>query len=191
MPALLHLIGASLRERAEPQALTRAVDLAGALADAAGVRKVAVGRSDDHLLVATWLADREALEPFAASAPHMEFVMRGVAPVTARMWSAAVETEAPTESTIAGARTLWGFAMPARDGVYEWQVRQLLAEVEALPGSAAAGPTVEERERFRAAGGVLINPDQLPFFEDALPAARARWAEIAGGLEEVLAPLLR
>ncbi len=191
MPALLHLIVASLRERTDPQAMARAIELAGSLADAVGVRTVAVGRSDDHLLVATWLTDRAALEPFAASAPHMEFAMRGVAPVTARMWSAAVETEAPAESAVADARTLWGFALPARDDIYDWQVRQLLAEVDALPGYAAAGPTVEERERFRAAGTVLLSPEQLPVFEEALADARARWAEIAGSLEEVLVPMLR
>jgi hypothetical protein len=191
VPALLHLIVANLRERAEPQAMAHAIDLAGGLADATGVRAVSVGRSDDHLLVATWLADRAALEPFAASAPHMEFVMRGLAPVTARMWSAAVESEAPAPSAVAEAATLWAFALPAGDGVYEWQVLQLLAEVDTLPGATAAGSTVEERERFRAAGVVLLSPDQLPPFEDALAAARARWTEIAGGLEEVLVPMLR
>ena len=171
--------------------MTRAIELAGSLNDAAGVRAVAVGRSDDYLVAATRLADRAALEPFAASAPHMEFVMRGVAPVTVRMWSAAVETEAPEDPAIAEAGTLWGFALPARDGVYDWQVRQLLEDVEALPGSAVVGLTVEEREHFRAAGVVLLSPDQVAPFEDALAAARARWADIAGGLEEVLVPMLR
>ena len=129
MPGLLHLVIASLRADAEPDALARATDLGRALSAAPGVGAVVVGRSDDRLVVATWLMDRLALEAFAASAPHMEFVMRGVAQVTARMSSAAVEIDTPSDPSIADAGMLWGFALSAQDDVYEWEIRRFLAEI--------------------------------------------------------------
>ena len=181
----LHLVAASLRADADPEAVDRATALARSLADADGARAVLVGRSAERLAVATWLDGREALEPFAASEPHMQFVVRGVAAISSAVWSAAVETDAPPLP----AESFWAFALHAPDGVYEWQVRQLLEDVAALPGVVAAGPTIEERERFRAAGVVCLTGEQPAAFERALAAARSRWGALAEGIEEASVPV--
>ena len=107
------------------------------------------------------------------------------------MSSAAVEIDTPSDPSIADARMLWAFALRAQDDVYEWQIRRLLADIETLPGETAAGPTVEDRERSRAAGVVCLAAGQLPAFERALAEARTRWEGLAGGLEEALVPILR
>ena len=190
MPGLLHVVAANLRTDTDQKALTRATQLARGLRLAEGARTVLTGRSDGRLVAATWLEGLASMEPFAASAPHMEFVMRGLAPVAASMWSAAVEIATPALDQLpaagAGVAAIWAFALPAQDGVFEWQVRQLLDDISALPGDAAAGPTVEEREQFRAAGLVLLTAAQSAPFERELAAARTRWAAVAGVLEEAL-----
>ena len=190
MPRLLHVIVASLREQAAPAALTRATGLANRLSTAEGAEGVLVGHSDGHLVAATWLTGPAALEPFAASAPHMEFVMRGIAPVTTRIWSATVETDSAPASGD-NSSVLWAFALHAREGVFAWQVSQLLAEIDTLPGNASAGPTVEERERFRAAGVVCLDDGQSEIFERTLVEALPRWTELTGAVESALVPVLR
>lgn len=187
MPGVLHVVVARLRPDASPEVIARAEGFARALRDAPGVDSVLVGRSDTQLVVATWLAGREALELFASSRPHMEFVMQGLAPAISGMWSAAVESDTPPPSS-PGTSTLWAFALPEAEGVYEWQVRDLLTRIEALPGIAAAGPTVEERERYRA-GGVVCIADPAAF-EAHLTAARAEWTDLVGALEEAQVPVL-
>ena len=185
MPHLLHIVAAGLRSAVDGGAIMRAVDLAHGLHDAEGAQSVHVGRSDTHLVVATWLEGRAQLEPFAASAPHMAFVMRGLAAVTDGMWSAAVETDAAPPPA---ADALWAFALRGSDGVYEWQVQDLLAGIERLPGIAACGPTFEERDRYRAAGVVSLAAAETAAFENALAEARETWAELAASLETALAP---
>ena len=185
MPRLLHIVTAGLRSAVDRSAITRAVELALGLHDAEGAQSVQVGRSGTHLVVATWLAGRAQLEPFAASEPHMAFVMRGLAEVTDAMWSAAVETDAAPPPA---ADALWAFALRAGDGVYEWQVQDLLAGVERLPGIAACGPTFEERDRYRAAGIVSLAAAETAAFEDALAEAREAWAELAPSIEAALTP---
>ncbi len=189
MPGVLHLVVASLRPDAPPEAVARAVDAARALCDAAGVEAVLVGRSEQQLVVATWLGGREALEVFASSRPHMAFVMQGLAPAISGMWSAAVESSTPPPAADAVA-WLWAFALPEAEGVFDWQVRDLLARIEALPGAAAIGPTVEERERYRAGGVVCIADPARAEFDARLEAARAEWHNLVGRVEEAQVPLL-
>ena len=183
---ILHLVVATLRDNARHDGVERAVARARDLRSAPGVVAVLTGHSEDQLVVATWLVDREALDEFAASAAHMAFVMQGLAPVIHSMWSAAVETDASPPS--ARPSYLWAFALPEREGVYEWQVRQLLAEIEGLPGAAATGPTVEERERFRA-GGVVILTASDDEFAARLSPIRGKWLDIAGAIDEALVPV--
>lgn len=187
MSTLLHLVVAPLRADADPDAVPRTIDLARALADAPGVTRVLVAHSAEVLIVAAVLADREALEPFAASAPHMAFVMRGLATVTSGMWSAEVACDAdfPADQPA----QLWAFGLLDGEGVFEWQVRQLLSAVSALPGAAVLGPTIEERERFRAAGVVCLAADAVERFRDALSAARDGWDDLSPFLREATAPL--
>ncbi len=188
MPGALHIVTARLRPDAPADGLTHAVEAARALSNAPGAEDVLIGLDSERLVVATWLAGREALDAFAESRQHMAFVMRGLAPVIRGMWSAAVEAEAahPPADTSA----LWVFAVPEREGIYEWQVRDFLSAVETLPGASAAGPTVEERERYRASGVVCVRPAERAAFDAALVVARQQWAEVAGGLEEATVPVL-
>ena len=187
MSGLLHLVVATLKDDAPPNDVGRAVARARELRAVPGVLGVVVGRSEDRLAVATWLAGREALEQFASSPAHMAFVMQGLAPVIRSMWSAAVETG--TLPPPARPLYLWAFALPEREGVYEWQVRQLLDAIKTLPGLAAVGRTVEERERFRAGGVVALTASDQEFAA-LLNATRSRWLDLVGPLEETLAPVL-
>ena len=183
----LHLVAAQLRPDATDAAIAHAVERARALADAPGVLTVLLGLSEAQLVVATWLDDRGALDAFAASQSHMAFVMQGLAPAIREMWSAAVETTTAPPTTTPAA--LWLFAVPAAEGVYEWQVRDLLQDVSALPGELAAGATFEERERFRAAGVLLLAADEAPStLEALLTPLRTTWAESFGTIREALTP---
>lgn len=189
MTGLLHVVAATLRAGAAPEAIEAALEIAHGLLAAPGATAVLAGRSPEHLVAATWLESRDALEPFAASTPHMEFLLRGVAPVTREMWSASVETAAtePDEGT----GLLWAFALPATRTVYDWQVRALLSDIDSLPGAASAGPTVEERDRFRAAGVVMLRAADEQALHRRLGEARSGWADGAGALEEALVPVSR
>ncbi|MQA00566.1 MAG: hypothetical protein GEU80_14750 [Dehalococcoidia bacterium] len=188
MPRILHLIAASLKPDADAAGLGDARSLAEGLRAADGVDRVVVGMSAEHLVVATWLPAPEALEPFAASPAHMAFIMKGLAPVIQRMWSAAVETETPPPE---GERdALWAFAIGSAETMFEWQVRDLLAEAHTLPGLAASGPTVEERDRYRAGGVVALEARDRPAFEAALPSLLVRWSDAAGSIEHAIAPVI-
>ncbi|MEI6666181.1 MAG: hypothetical protein WCL53_08535 [Chloroflexota bacterium] len=189
MPGALHVVAARFRSDADATGVEHALEVARALGQAPGVETVIVARSDEQLIVATWLEGREALDAFAESRAHMSFVMQGLAPVIRGMWSAAIEAECdlPPADTAA----LWAFALPTIEGVYEWQIRDVLAAIEEMPGAAVTGPTVEERERYRAGGLLCLTTADRVAFETALPEARTQWAETAGGaVEEALADVL-
>ncbi len=167
--SVVHVIAAALRPNGDPEAVGHASRAALALAGAPGVSASHAGRSPTHLVAAVWLIDAVALEPFAASPAHMNFVMRGLAPVISGMWSvsATVERAAP-RSVPAG---LWAFALPGADGVFEWQVQRQLELIRESPGEAWVGPTVEERERYRAGGVVLLGAEEFERFEDGAAAS--------------------
>ncbi len=189
---VLHVVCASVRADASREQRANAVDLARGLAAAPGARGVVVAESTAHLLVATWL-DGAGLEAFAASAQHMAFIMRGVATVTSGMWSAAVETDTPPSITGGAPEALFVFGLRAvADGaqLYEWQVQALLEEVRGLPGDVAAGPTFEERDRFRAAGAVVIPFGGTPAFDAALAGAGPHWRTSTPALVTALAPIV-
>ena len=178
---IVHVICATLKPDASEEAVAHAIDLGRQLLNADGVRHAILARSADQLVAVTWLEGRDALEPFAASPVHMSFIMRGLAPCIAGMWSAAVESEvAPPESTA----TLWVFALRSVDTLFEWQVRDLLASIATLPGAAAVGVTVEERERYRAGGVVCLDGDSASTFDAALASTRDTWGALAESLVE-------
>jgi hypothetical protein len=190
VPGLLHVVAAGLRADVALDALDEATRVAADLGAAEGALQVLVGRDGEHLVTATWLEGRESLEPFAASPAHMAFIMRGVAPVTSGVWSAAVEISGQPPPN---AEALWVFGLRTADDVYEWQVRELLTDVEELPGTSACGPTFEERDRLRAAGVVCVggaaggSGDELTM---ALERRAGRWSEIAASLSTVLVPVV-
>jgi hypothetical protein len=181
MSGVVHVICAALRSDATPEVVEHAVELAHGLHGAAGARRVVVGRSEGALGTVAWLDGRDALEPFAASPEHMGFIMRGLAPCVSGMWSAAIESDAPPPGD---ADALWVFGLRDAEGLFEWQVRALVDSVGALPGDAAAGPTVEERERYRAGGAVLVARGEVDAFEQSLAEARRGWTDLAPGLDD-------
>lgn len=188
MSGVLHVVTGRLpADAGEDARLAAAIELGAALVDAPGVQAALLGRSAGHLVSACWLDDPAALEPFAASGPHMAFVMRGLAPLVRGMWSVSVATASPPPGATAA---LWAFAIPERPGIFEWEVRKLLDAVVALPGRAAAGPSVEERERFRAGGVVALRAEERVPFEAALHAARSGWPDFAAEIEEALVRVL-
>jgi hypothetical protein len=191
MARLVHVVCAALRPGVEPEAVEAASTLALGLIEAPSTAAVVVAVSSEHLLVATWLEARDALEGFAASPAHMAFIMRGVARVTSGMWSAAAELDidaAPPDEAGLGATLFVLGLRGASDGpqLYEWEVRALLDGVAALPGLSAAGPTFEERDRFRAAGAVLVTVGERDAFEAARAASDASTGR---ALEWVSAPV--
>ncbi len=179
--AIVHIICATLKPDATDEVVAQAIGLGRVLAGVEGVRHALLGRAADHLVAATWLEGRDALEPFAASPVHMAFIMRGLAPCIRGMWSAAVETDAEAPATV---ETMWVFALPSADTLFEWQVRDLLQSMTTLPGVAAVGVTVEERERYRAGGVVCLDAAQSSTFDAALAAARPAWSDLDTPLVE-------
>ena len=175
-PRVVHVVCAMVKPDAPAEAVDHALDLARAMTGAPGTRRVLCGADAGLVVAATWLDGRAALEPFAASPPHMAFVMRGLAPCIRGMWSAGVETDAPPPEAAAA---LWVFGVRDSETLYEWQVRDLAEAVDALPGYAAAGPTFEERDRYRAGGVVALAADEVEPFRVALDAARATWGDVA------------
>lgn len=173
---VLHVIAASFRPEVPDDLVAATLAMAHALREAPGARSGLVAHSGTSVIVATWLDGKGGLEPFAASAPHMEFVMRGLAPSISSMWSAGVETAVrpPAE----GASVLWAFAVRTADTAFEWQVRDVLASLDGLPAVVAAGPTFEERDRYRAGGVACVRGADLEAFRAALNAARERWGEM-------------
>jgi hypothetical protein len=181
---VVHLIAAHLRLDATPEAVAHASAAATALEGAPGVDACVAGRSASRLVAAVWLADAAALEPFAASEAHMSFVMRGLAPAIVGMWSASIASERPAPADQPAA--LWPFAVPETEGVFEWQVRRELETIDGLPGTAWLGATVEERERYRAGGVVLLSEQEVaPFQEQAAAIAPGSL-----GIEAAFAPVL-
>ena len=187
---VLHLIAGRLPTGAAgAPRLQAAIELGGELASDPGVRAALIGSSEQHIVSACWLDDRAAIEPFAASRPHMAFVMRGLAPLVSGMWSASVET-ASSPHAGGDAAAMWAMAIPERAGIFEWEVRALLEAMTALPGAAASGPTVEERDRFRAGGVILLRGSEQEHFDEALRAARSTWPSFASGIEEAFVRVL-
>ena len=188
--SVLHLVVAGLRDELNEAERDELAALASALASAEGVQATLAACSPGELITATWLGSADDLEAFASSAPHLRFVLEGVARHSTGMWSAAASVEAGPPPAVGDLATLWAFGLPAEPPAFEWQVRDLLAAIDALPGRAAAGPTTEERERFRAAGVVLVPAEQTGQFDQALGEARSSWGELGESLREAQAPLL-
>ena len=186
---LLHLVVATLRSDLEDGAGAELTALAAGLGEAEGALTTLVARSERELIAATWLSSLDALEGFASSPAHLRFVLEGVGRSSAGMWSAVVSTPAaePSESEV---EALWAFGLPTDPPAFEWQLRELLDAIEALPGQSAAGPTAEERERFRAAGVVCVPRDACSRFEQALASARPRWGELGARLAGAYAPVV-
>jgi hypothetical protein len=187
--SIVHVISATLRDDVPEEAASDALERARRLREAPGAQSVIVGRTGPAVIVATWLGGRADLEPFAASRPHMEFVMRGLAPNITGMWSAGVEAASPPPAPDeVGA--LWAFAVRASDTAFEWQVRDVLTSLARLPAQVCAGPTFEERDRYRAGGVACIAPGAQSEFERALLECRAAWGDMSRHIVEAVAAVV-
>ncbi len=185
---VLHVIAASFRPDIPDDLVASTLAKARALRGAPAAQGGLVARSGPSVIVATWLDGRGGLEPFAASPPHMEFVMRGLAPSISSMWSAGVHTPVglPSEPVAA----LWAFAVRTAETAFEWQVRDVLASLERLPAVVAAGPTFEERDRYRAGGVACVRTADLDAFHAALTEVRASWGEMRPHIVESFAEVV-
>lgn len=186
---VVHVISATLRSDLPGEVVASTLTRARALRDAPGARTVLVAHTTEAVIVATWLPGRAEMEAFAASPPHMEFVMRGLAPSITGMWATAVETAAPPPLP-GDVAALWAFAVRSAETVFEWQVRDVLASIAQLPAKLAAGPTFEERDRYRAGGVACIPTTGRDAFTSALATARHGWGEMAPHVVEATAEVV-
>ncbi|MXW34879.1 MAG: hypothetical protein F4X26_05540 [Chloroflexi bacterium] len=187
---LLHLVVAALRPDATDADRDHATSLARDLAGIEGVQACVVGRSDAALTAAVWIDRRDRIEGFAAAPEHMRFVIEGVANATSGMWSASIALDAAAPPP-AGVRALWAFALPAEPPAFEWEAQELLSAIAALgesDGATAvyAGPTVEEREQFRAGGVVLATGEDTDALSGRVEAAQAEWGALGGRLQSAV-----
>lgn len=186
---LLHLVVAALRPDATENDRDHATSLARGLAGIDGVQACVVGRSETALTAAVWIDRRDRIEGFAAAPEHMRFVIEGVANATSGMWSASIALDAAEPPPASGARALWAFALPAEPPAFEWEAQELLSAIGTLgdadDGAIAvfAGPTVEEREQFRAGGVVLTADGDAEALSQRIEAAQAGWGALAGRLQ--------
>ena len=189
---LLHLVVAGLRPDATDADRDHATKLARDLAAIEGVQACVVGRSEAALTAAVWIDRRDRIEGFAAAPEHMRFVIEGVANATSGMWSASIALDAAAPPPAEGVRALWAFALPAEPPAFEWEAQELLSAITTLAdadgGATAvyAGPTVEEREQFRA-GGVVLAGDDADALSARVEAAQAGWGALAGRLQSAVA----
>lgn len=187
---LLHLVVAALRPDASDADRDRATSLAGDLAAIDGVRACVVGCSDTALTAAVWIDRRDRIEGFAAAPEHMRFVIEGVAQATNGMWSASIALDAAEAPSAGSVSALWAFALPAEPPAFEWEAQELLSAIGTLAGSDGAigvfaGPTVEEREQFRAGGVVLATDGDADALSRRIEEARAAWGPLADRLQSV------
>lgn len=182
-PRTLHVVVATLREDLSVADRDGLAQLGGALETAPGVERSLLAADRQYMVVATWLPPGEPLEAFAASAQHMSFVVRGLSHAASSVWSIAVGTEHPPPPAAPSA--LWAFALPG-EGAYDWQVRDVLTAISGLPGHVCAGPTIEERDRFRLGGVIALASVTPTEFLAAVDGVSGAWADLAGELQSVL-----
>ncbi len=192
---LLHLVVAALRPDAPDADRDHAASLAGDLAGIEGVQTCVVGRNETALTAAVWIDRRDRIEGFAAAPEHMRFVIEGVANATSGMWSASIALGANSMPPAGGVRALWAFALPAEPPAFEWQAQELLSAIAALADgtdmlAVFAGPTVEEREQFRAGGVVLASDGDAEALSQRIEAARAGWGPLAERLQSAITPVM-
>ena len=160
--SVVHIITATLQSASDQHEINRAWDAATTLSESREVIACHVGRSTNHLVTAVWLSNQDSLETFAASEPHMKFVMGSLALIIEGMWSVSISVERePPHST---PEAIWAFAIPEIDGVFEWQIERQIDAVNNLPGESWAGRTIEEREQYRAGGVILLNGGEVDTF---------------------------
>ena len=188
-PSILHLLLVRLKPGLSKEAARVLLADAAVLAEIDGVQHagtVEASREDSthSLALFVFLRDRAALEEFGAHPAHVRFLRRTLAPALESMASADVSVDQAPPDDYAAACC---FCVAFEPQVYDWQVRAYLDQVCSSLGQAGllcAGPSLDDRQAFRAAGvafwpGAEVVPAADPLSGPAGPPTQAR-AVVAG-----------
>ena len=147
------------------------------------VNAIASGTSNRSIGIGVWLDNTDDLETFAASEEHLVFIMQGLAPIIESLWSAAIDCNDSLPNK-ENDFIFWLYAFLDHEGVFEWEIQKMLNDIAHLPGRSWEGVTIEERDRFRAGGIVLINKDEYEIFSKKLKNAKSDWGNLVNSLTE-------
>jgi hypothetical protein len=191
-PFVLHLLLVRLKPDLAPEARGVLTAEAAALAGIEGVAQAGLVEgsspgSTHSLALFVFLRDRGALEEFGTHPVHVRFLRQTLAPALESMVSADVSVDQLPPDDYAAARC---FCAAFEPQVYDWQVRAYLEQVRSSLGPAGllcAGPSLDDRQAFRAAGvafwpgpealsavGPLSTPASPPTQAHAIVAGPAR-----------------
>jgi len=180
---LLHIINAKLKSSSSENEVLAALEKATAMNNIPVVNAIASGISNRSIGIGVWLDNTDDLETFAASEEHLIFIMQGLAPIIESLWSAAIDCNDSLPNK-ENDFIFWLYAFLDHEGVFEWEIQKMLNDISHLPGRSWEGVTVEERDRFRAGGIVLINKDEYEVFSKKLKNAKSDWGNLVNSLTE-------
>jgi hypothetical protein len=196
-PSVLHLLLVRLKPGLSKEDRSALMADAAALASIDGVQHAgavqASGLDSTHsLALFVFLRDRAALEDFGAHPAHVRFLRRTLAPLLESMASADVSVDQTPPDDYGAACC---FCVAFEPQVYDWQVRAYLEQVRSSLGPAGllcAGPSLDDRQAFRAAGVAFWpRPEGMstagPLSGPAAPATQAR-AVVAGPARRLALP---
>ncbi len=180
---LLHIINAKLKKSITENAKFAALEKATNMSNISVVNATVSGFSEQSIGVGVWLNNTDDLETFAASEEHLVFIMQGLAPIIDSLWSAAIDCSdlLPRENNDF---LFWLYAFPDHEGVFEWEIQKMLNDISLLPGESWDGITIEERDRFRAGGIVIINKSEYEIFSKKLEDCKSAWKDRVESLTE-------
>lgn len=180
---LLHIINAKLKNSSSENEVLAALEKATAMNNISVVNAIASGTSNRSIGIGVWLDNTDDLETFAASEEHLVFIMQGLAPIIESLWSAAIDCNDSLPNK-ENDFIFWLYAFLDHEGVFEWEIQKMLNDIAHLPGRSWEGVTIEERDRFRAGGIVLINKDEYEIFSKKLKNAKSDWGNLVNSLTE-------
>ena len=180
---LLHIINAKLKNSSSENEVLAALEKATAMNNISVVNAIASGTSNRSIGIGVWLDNTDDLETFAASEEHLVFIMQGLAPIIESLWSAAIDCNDSLPNK-ENDFIFWLYAFLDHEGVFEWEIQKMLNDIAHLPGRSWEGVTIEEGDRFRAGGIVLINKDEYEIFSKKLKNAKSDWGNLVNSLTE-------
>jgi hypothetical protein len=125
-----------------------------------------IAKNDKELVSAVWLKDLQALQDFATSPEHLNFMFSDMNKMITGIWTSRIninnfhQTKPYTHAFIFGIKNLTGF--------FEWEIHSYMQAMNNLPGDIFSGNSLEQRDIFRAGGIILFNMDQKNTFEKQL-----------------------
>ncbi len=156
----MHVLLVRLKPDLAPAARATLLAEAAALAGIEGVAQAGLVEGSDpgsthSLALVAFLRDRAALEEFGTHPAHVRFLRRALAPALESMASADISVDRPPPDDYAAACC---FCVAFEPQVYDWQVRAYLEQVRSCLGPGGllcAGPSLDDRQEFRAAGAAF------------------------------------